>query len=148
MANLLRRQIREAAATTLTSLATTGANVFQSRTHELQEASLPALRVYTNDEQVRISSMGASRIREHELELVVEACAKESADLDDKLDLICKEVQIALDANQGLGVGVKYVEPKRIEIDMEGEAEKEVGVARMTFEVLFYTALGAPDVAL
>jgi hypothetical protein len=43
---------------------------------------------------------------------------------------------------------VKYVEPRRIEMDLEGEAEKEVGIKRMTFEVLYYTALGAPDVAL
>jgi hypothetical protein len=79
---------------------------------------------------------------------VVEACAKESADLDDKLDLMCKEALVAIDANQGLGVGAKYTEPSRVEIDMEGEAEKEVGVARMFFEVLYYTAQGAPDVAL
>src|SRR4051812_38297677 len=130
MANHLRRQIREAAASVLGSLTTTGANVFASRTHELQDGALPALRLYTNNEDVSVASLGVGRIRLHELELMVEACAKEAADLDDKLDLICQEVDTALDANQSLGVGVKSVELQHVEIDLEGEAEKEVGVAR------------------
>lgn len=150
MADILKKQIREAAAAAgvLGNLTTTGARVYQSRTHELQDANLPALRIYTNDEEISVASMGVNRLREHRLDLVVEACAKESADLDDKLDLIEKEVMIALDANQSLGVGVKYVEPRRVEMDLEGEAEKEVGIKRMTFEVLYYTAKGSPDVAV
>jgi len=147
MAAHLRRQIREAAATALGALATTGANVFQSRTHELQDAQLPALRIYTNSEALEISSMGLSRVIERDLDLVVEACAKESADLDDKLDLIIQEVEVALAGNQGIG-GAKWVQLKSIEIDMEGEAEKQVGVARMTFQVFYLAALGAPDIAL
>lgn len=147
MANYVHQQIREAAAASgvLGNLTTTGANVFQSRTHELQDTQLPALRIYTNDEDIKVGSMGSRRIRDRTLHLVVEACAKESANLDDKLDLICKEVETAIDGNQGLGLGVKCIEIKSIEADMQGEAEKEVGIKRMTFEVFYQTAQGAPD---
>jgi hypothetical protein len=145
--NHLRRQIREAAAAALTGLGTTGANVFESRTHELQDINLPGLRIYTNDETVAIGSKGASRTLARELELVVEGCSKKSSGLDDELDAIVKEVEVAIAANQSIG-GAKYVQLRRIEIDMEGEAEKEVGVARMTFEVLYYAQIGTPDVAM
>jgi hypothetical protein len=48
MANHLRQQIRAAMAAQLTGLATTGNNVYVSRTRALpQGASLPALRIYT-----------------------------------------------------------------------------------------------------
>jgi hypothetical protein len=145
MANHVRRQIREAAATALTSLTTTGANVFQSRTHELQDADLPGLRIYTNDEAIDKLQEQGDQLRT--IQLVVEGCAKASSNLDDTLDTIIKEVEVALAGNQTIG-GAKYVDLAEIEIDMEGEAEKECGVARMTFEVVVLTDMAAPDVAL
>ena len=142
----VRKQIRDAVAAALTGLTTTGANVFESRTHELQDTQLPGLRIYTNDEAISTASKGSGRRREHTLDLVVECCSKKSSGMDDELDLMIKEVITRLDANQGAG-GAKYIEPRSIQIEMEGEAEKEIGVARITFEVPYYTAQGAPDVA-
>ena len=148
MADHVRRQIRVAAVAALTGLSTTGARVYASRVYPLQDADLPALRIYTQEEAVQLASLGVSRRRERTLDLVVEACAKAVSGLDDTLDQIQKEVEIALDANQGLGGLCKYVELKGVADALEGEAEKPVGVKRMVFEVLYYTALGAPDTAL
>lgn len=147
MAAAVRKQIRDAVAAALAGLTTTGTRVFENRTHELQDADVPGLRLYTNEESIATGSMGVGRRRQHTLDLVVEACSKQASGMDDELDAMIKEVLERIDANQGAG-GAKYIEPRRIEIDMEGEAEKEVGVARMTFEVLYYTAQGAADVAL
>ena len=47
MANHKRQQIREAVGTRITSLTTTGSNVFQSRVYPLETGNLPALIVYT-----------------------------------------------------------------------------------------------------
>ena len=148
MASHLRKQIRDAVAAALTGLATSGARVYESRTHELQDANLPGLRIYTNSEDARVSEiLSSNRVLERDLELVVEACSKKSSGLDDELDLMVQEVEVAIAANQGAG-GAKWIQLKSIEIDMEGEAEKEIGVARMTFEVRYNAALSAPDVAL
>lgn len=147
MAAHIRKQIRDAAAAALGSATTGGANTFESRTHELQDANLPARRVYTNDEDARISSLGTGRLIERALELVVECCSKKASGLDDELDLMIQETEVIIAANQSIG-GAKYVQLARIDIDMEGEAEKEVGVARMTFNVLYITALATPDTAL
>lgn len=148
MADHLRKQIRVAAAALLNGLATTGANVFTSRVYAMQDAELPALRVSTRDEVINISEKGMSRHRERYLDLVVEACVKVNAGYDDTVDQIQKEVEVALDADNGLSGLCKYVELKTVEDAFEGEGEKIVGLKRMTFEVLYYTAQGAPDVAL
>ena len=52
-----RTQIREAAAAALIGLATTGANVFQSRLHPIAEAKLPCLLVNTDDEEISALSI-------------------------------------------------------------------------------------------
>jgi hypothetical protein len=76
----------------------------------------------------------------------VECCSKKSSGLDDELDLMIKETEVIIAANQNIG-GAKRVQLRRIEIVLEGEAEKEVGVARMTFDVFYITALSTPDIA-
>ena len=143
----LRKQIREAAAAALTGLTTSGSRVFESRVHELQDVNLPGLRIYTNNEDVRVDSIGVDRQVERGLDLVVEACSKKTTGLDDELDLMIQEVEVVIAANQNLG-GAKRIQLTGIEIDMEGEAEKEVGIARMTFQVRYYATLSRPDVAL
>lgn len=148
MADHLRKQIREAAATALTGLATTGSRVFASRARPLQASDLPALRVYCDDESIEHVSTGPERLRERRVDLIVEACAQANADLDDTLDQVAKEVEQALDANNSLGVGVKFIEPRDITAEFMGEGETTIGVARMRFEAVYYTAKGAPDVAL
>lgn len=148
MANHLRRQIREAAVTALTGLTTTSTRVFGSRVRAIAQADLPCLRVYCDDESIELKSMGSERARMRTLALVVEGCAAANADMDDTLDAIAKEVEIALDGNQGLGVGVKFIEPREIKSEFAGEGEKIIAVITMRFEAVYYAAKGAPDVAL
>lgn len=147
MTTHIRKAIRAAAVTALTSLTTTGARVYDSRVYPMQDAQLPGLRIDTADEQVAIGSLGVSRLCERTLDLVVQACVKENLTYNDTIDTIIKEVEIAIAANQGIG-GAKYVQLKSINVANAGEGEKPVAVATMTFEVFYITALGAPDVAL
>lgn len=148
MADHLRKQIREAAATTLTGLATTGTRVFQSRARAVQSADLPCLRVYCDDETVELKTMGPVRERKRTLQLVVEGLAQANADLDDTADQIAKEVEVALDNNNSLGALAKFIEPREIKTEFSGDAENVVGVIRMVFEVCYYSAKGSPDVPL
>lgn len=143
----VRSQIRDAVVAALTGLATSQSRVFKNRTLELQDGDLPGLRIYTNEEDTATASLGISRIRETTMVLRVEACSKKSSGMDDELETMIGEVLTAIDANQGAG-GAKYIEPRRLEIEMEGAAEKEVGVAKMSYEVFYITAQGRPDVAL
>jgi hypothetical protein len=122
--------------------------VFPSRARPLQAADLPALRVFCDDESIELKTMGPVRERKRTLELVVEACCAANSDADDALDQMAKEVEVALDNNNSLGVGVKYVEPRSIKSEFMAHGEVLIAVARMSFEVLYYSAKGTPDVAL
>lgn len=78
---------------------------------------------------------------------MVECCSKKTSNVQDELDTMIKEVETALDAVNAIPAA-KSVEPSREEIDLGGAAEKDIGVARLTFVVEYHTARGAPDVAL
>ena len=51
MANHIRQQIREALGTQLTGLATTGANVFQTRIYPIEDDELPCLTISNESEE-------------------------------------------------------------------------------------------------
>jgi hypothetical protein len=52
MANHVHRQIREALATALTGLTTTGSRVYTNRLHALPEDTSPALRIYLDPDSI------------------------------------------------------------------------------------------------
>jgi hypothetical protein len=151
MANHVRQQIREAAAGLLNGLATTGSNVFQSRVYALADDELPGLVVITNREAVSTIDGGINPALMRSLELVVIAKAKLTTNLDDKLDTIIKEVEAALNSSvtaNTLGGLVKGIDLASIDIEMNGDNEKPVGQATMTFNAAYYTQASAPDVSI
>lgn len=150
MANHLRQQIREAAAAAVTSLATTGSRVHQSRVYPLEEAGLPALLVSTGPEVVETETLGRPRTQWRTLDLVIEAVARATSNLDDTLDTIAKEVEVALAANgQAWLAGLaKDAELARLEPELDGSGEKPTGRMRLTYEVHYATQETAPDTAL
>jgi len=150
MANHLRRQIREAAATLLTGLATTGSNVFDSRVYPVRDGQLPALRIFTQSETVEANTIGAgpARLQERTLTLTVEGCIKATSGFDDTADAICKEVETAIAGDNTLGGKCKWVQLTSTEIELDGETEQPIVIVRLNFQVFYITALNAPDVAL
>lgn len=147
MANHLRRQIREAAGTALTGLSTTGANVFQSRVRPVAENKLPCLLISSEEESSDMASIGYPRLMQRSLTLSVKAVAKATANLDDTLDQICKEVEVALAADPTLGGVAKDLRLAETRIGIDAESDKPVGVADMLWQADYYTTENAPDVA-
>jgi hypothetical protein len=148
MANHLRRQIREAVGTAVTGLATTGARVFQSRVYPLPVTDLPGLTIATDSESSIGATLGAPRLIDRVLRLRVIAWARATADLDDTLDQICKEVEIALAMPCAALAGIaKTITLISTEIELEGTADKPVGQAALTYEINYIAAENAPDTA-
>jgi hypothetical protein len=145
----LRRRIREAIGTAVTGLTTTGSRVYQSRVYPLQDANLPALLVFSKSERVIVSTMGMPRVLQRTVEIEVSAVAKATVDLDDALDGICKEVEVALAMPVSALAGLcETITLTATDIEMTGTADQPIGQARMTFEVEYFAAENAPDVAL
>jgi hypothetical protein len=148
MANHVRRQIREAVATAVTGLATTSTRVFQSRVYPLEAADLPCLMVWTLSETAEPTTIHAPRLLMRVVSLQIMAIAKATSDLDDTLDGICKEVEIALANAVSLASLCKSVTLTSTEIELAGTSEQPTGRATMVFDVDYYVAENAPDVAL
>lgn len=152
MADHLRTQIRDAAATLLTGLTTTSTRVTKGRpeSRPLQAASdLPGLLVYTNETEAEPATMGqGSRRIQHASELVVEAYAAGTGDVDATMDTIEKEVRVALEGAPTLSGKAKDLYFLGSEKESDSEAEQPTWRNRMRFRVEYETREGAPDTAL
>ena len=147
MANHVRQQIRERVGTVLTGLTTTGSNVYQSRVYPLSASNLPGLLIYTLSETSEPDVMGVQQGVERLLTLAVEGYAKATANLDDTLDTVCKEVETAIAGDTKLNNLARNAFLTSTEIQLNGDGEQPIGVATMTFEVNYRTINNAPDVA-
>lgn len=149
MPNHVRQQIREAVATALTGLTTTGARVFQSRTRPLAESDLPCLRIDTNDERVVEMSPMSGGPMAREIDVVVSGVAMATANLDDTLDTIAAEVEtVLLGGSQSLSGKAKAIVLNRLGVELDDSAQKPVGVMRLEFTITTLTAKGSPTTAL
>jgi hypothetical protein len=135
----LRTQIRLAAVAAVADLATTGANVFASRRYPLGEDQIPALCVYTLEEDSDVMNMGSTRHLQRELRLVVEGVAKNNDALDDVLDEIATEVEVAMAADASLGGLCKdsVLVRTQIALQPEKEAEAKTGSVVLTYRVVY-----------
>ena len=148
MANHVRQQIREYFGTTLTGLATTGANVYESRVYTLQEDTLPSLVIYTKSESSEPIVIGVDRVMSRELAVVVEAYCKATSNFDDTIDTISKEVEEAIAADRTLDGLAKDCYLESTEIEFNGEGEKPLGYVSLTFLTNYYVKETNPDVAV
>lgn len=145
MADHLHKQIRSALVTKLTGLTTTGSRVWANRLQPLQDANLPALRIYADEERAELLTVHSPAMLARELTVVVEACAKATTALDDTLDQIAKEVETALAAGLTFGAVNLPVFYTGMSFDDE-QLDKPVAVKRMTFSIPFQAMSNAPDV--
>jgi hypothetical protein len=145
MAAHLHTQIRNAVATLLGNLTTTGNRVYPNRLHPMDDENLPGLRVFMDTEDVLGSNV--DKTQERRLVLVVESCAKESTSLDDELDTSSKEVEIALSG--GITIGGSWLNAEYAGMEFEDALDgKPVGVKRLRFFITFTAARNAPDVLI
>lgn len=153
MANHVRQQIREAVATLVTGLSSTGSNVFQTRTRPLADAQLPALLINTNEEQIENTiTIGLPNRQQRTLTVSIEAVVKSASGGDDALDTVIKEVEAALGASSATytlsGLARGGITLDRIGIDVDDDTDKPVLRARMDWQAIYYTLSNAPDVAV
>jgi hypothetical protein len=144
----VRQQIREYFETQLTGLTTTGANVYASRVYPLSGAKLPALLIYTQSESVSEVSFSQRKVQERMLEVVVEGYVRAVSNFDDTIDLIAKEVEVAILDSTDLGGLAINTELSSVDSDYSGEAEQPVATIRMTFDVQYRTETGQPETAI
>lgn len=138
-----RTSIRNNVTTTLTGLTTTGSNVFESRIYPNELSKLPLLNVYSNSETSELSSIGKI---ERNLEIMVEGFAKATANIDEALDVIAKEVEVALATDLTRGGHAKETFLTNTEYELENIGNQQLGVIKLTFNVHYITTKINPEV--
>jgi hypothetical protein len=130
----VRQQIRDQLKTTLLGLTTTGSNVYDSRVYD--HDTLPSLAIYTLSEELGEES-GNKQLRM--LNVMVEARAKATTNLDNTLDTIGAEVEAAIFASGDttLNGKCKDFDYEGVDIELSGDAEKPVGLMSMRFVALY-----------
>lgn len=146
----LRQQIREQISTTLTGLTTTGSNVFQSRIYNVEQSLLPCLLVYTTDESVIIpaTTIGTIRNIERDLTVIVEGLAQGTTNIDDTIDTISKEVEVAMQAD--IKVNSLAVDSYLIStlIEHDGEGKQHFARVKLSYRVEYRNAENDPETAV
>jgi len=148
MADHARTQIRDKVVTLVTSLTTTGTNVFPSRKYPLSDDVFPGLCVYTLSENIDEEEGKLAGIQFRSVDIVVEGYDALIAGLDDNLDTIAAEVETAVFADRFLTGSLQALDLINTEFDLNVEAEKPVGMIKLTFKAQYLTEEGAPTVTL
>lgn len=145
MANHVRQQLRDSITSVVTGLTTTGTKVFKSRAYPLQESDLPCLVIKTEAERIDYLTINPPAQQEREVTVTIEATARATSSLDDTLDKICKEVEIAIDSASTIARDVQLAGTN---LDTSVVGSQPVGMATMIYRMKVYTAADAPDTAL
>ena len=136
------KQIRDALVTALTGLTTTGANVSNS---VYPEATLPSLRVYFASEALpdEFQAMGSIHYRVASFRVEIRV---EDESLQDQLDTIRTEIEIAIAADDTLGLtGVKVMYTGTGTASYEMGAEQPRALLPLLFDVHHRTTDADPE---
>lgn len=147
MAKHVRQQIRKSAIAELQGLATTGSRVFEGRVYPLAKAQLPGLCIYTPNEDAAREDSPNETMRD--LTLTVHGLVAISDRLEDELDDIALEVEIALDGLALVGNLAKiYHGIQRTTTSLSGDdSDQPYGAIEMEFLYTYRTRAGTPDIA-
>lgn len=148
MADLAEKQIRNAIVALLTGLTTTGANVFLYRFYSVPDAKLPAIKIYTDEEEIEFDSLSAPRKKTHQLDVRIEVVAKQAANVEDTVALIYQEVITALEADTTLGGLVKDLWNAANQKTINDEGDQPVIGATMQWICQYRTVEKVPDVTV
>ncbi len=147
----VRTQIRNALATLLGALPSSGENVFRATGRTIPESQLPALIIGVGGETITAASIHGPDLLEREVTLTITMVAMATDELDETLDQIIAEVETTLneagttDLLDGLLKLNDFEELSEIEIDNTGK--KPVGRQVMTRRGLYYTSTDDPTTA-
>ena len=143
----LRQSIRERIATDVTGLTTCGSNVFQSRIYPIEDGSLPCLLVYTTTEDSEVTEMASPRPMHRILTVIVQGVVS-ATQPDDTLDLISKEVEVALAADVTINDLAHNSFLSGTEIEFNADGAKPIGTVMLNYSVEYRNVDNNPESAI
>jgi hypothetical protein len=144
-----RQLIREAVRAQLLGKTAAAARVHETRMVPWRQVELPALSVYALSERIDADSQKtAPRELTRTLKLRVVGVVRFKDNIDDALDELALQVERALDADPNFGGTAFDSILSDVELGVDEESGKPLGVLEMTYTVTYHTdAPAAADVA-
>ena len=145
MADHKAEQIMDAVKTALTSLTTTGSNVVRGRAFAFAESTTDALSIFMGDDVSVNELMSGTSKEDWKLTFEVVAHTK-NTDPEQRLNLIKKEVVVALKADYTLGGKAIFITEKSwTKPEIFGDYDTRMGVCVGTFEALYRRSYTDPS---
>ena len=144
----VRQLIRDNVITAVTSLSTTGANVYRTRIYPLEAGNLPGLCVYTSVEDSAADTMTGTRGMERSCDIIIEAFVRAVSNYDNTMDTISAELEAAMATDVTRGGNAKDTVLVRSEFELSDEGDRPLAMVRLTYSVLYRTAINDATVAL
>lgn len=144
----VRKDIRDNIKATLTGLATTGKNVFQSRVYPMHASKLPGILLYNKSEETSYETVSAPRMQSRTADYQVEVYVKGTSNYDDTLDQICLEIEEALVFDLTRGAHASDTRITSFDADFDGGGDQPVAVATLTVEVTYQVRENNPDIPI
>lgn len=138
-----RREIRDAIVAQLIAAgASFGSRVFPTRIPPLRTAELPAVCVYTDDEQVdRATWSTAPRELGRTVNVAIEGWVRVTEDIEDVFDALALEVETAMDADLNLDETAFDSGLVSTEIGISMQGDRPMGAIRLLYAVTYHTEL-------
>lgn len=142
----IRTQIRQEVVNLLKGNTVAGNKVYGSRIRPLD--NLPAIAVFTLNEEAETVTISYPRTQSRNLNLAVEIYVKANTGFDDEADALAAEVEALLAADTSLGGLAKDIKLVATGLLFSGEGEKPAAIATLTYSVLYQTKENNPETLL
>lgn len=137
----IRKQIRDVVKTALTDGNVAGGNVFTARILSLAEEDLPAVLIYSNNEESQ-SDAGLHLMRE--TELIIEVVDKGN-DVDDKIDDLAVRVEEIIKESI-FPFNIQRIDLVSMTKIFNAEGQYEIGSGQLKYTILYRTKENNPQI--
>ena len=141
----IRTRIRQNLVTSLTGLANTGNNVFDSRVYPMNADTLPGICVYTENETATYQSINPPRTLDKTITASIEIYVQMIDTYDEVLDQISADVEEALYTDltrNGLAQDTRVLS---FDSTFSGDVEQPLIMGKLTVQIRYSAVEGSPE---
>lgn len=141
----IRTRIRQNLVTSLTGLANTGNNVFDSRVYPMNADTLPGICVYTENETTAYQSINPPRTLDKTITASIEIYVQMIDTYDEVLDQISADVEEALYTDltrNGLAQDTRVLS---FDSSFSGDVEQPLIMGKLTVQIRYSAVEGSPE---
>lgn len=122
-------------------------HTFDSRIRPYYDDILPSVSCYTRQETIDDEKGGKSGQQYRDLQVNIQANIKAGNDIDDRLDEMAEQIEIAI-FNDPVLKKLRCYDLISTETEINSESEKNIGVITLLFSCKYITKKGEPGVML